>query len=75
MVAKIAVVIVIALLHVAYSTWFERKIIGHMQIRLGPMRVGYHGLLQPFADFVKTILQRKTLSPAPATGRYFSWPR
>jgi len=31
MVAKIAVVIVIALLHVAYSTWFERKIIGHMQ--------------------------------------------
>jgi NADH-quinone oxidoreductase subunit H len=57
MVAKIAVVIVIALLHVAYSTWFERKIIGHMQIRLGPMRVGYHGLLQPFADFVKLFFK------------------
>ena len=57
MVAKIAVVIVIAMLHVAYSTWWERKIIGHMQIRLGPMRVGYHGLLQPFADFVKLFFK------------------
>ncbi|HMK60330.1 MAG TPA: NADH-quinone oxidoreductase subunit NuoH [Dissulfurispiraceae bacterium] len=61
---KIAVVIVIAMLHVAYSTWFERKIIGHMQIRLGPMRVGPHGLLQPFADFIKLFFKEDIIPSA-----------
>ncbi|MEW6054379.1 MAG: NADH-quinone oxidoreductase subunit NuoH [Nitrospirota bacterium] len=54
---KIAVVLGIGLLHVAYATYFERKVIGHMQVRLGPMRVGPHGLLQPFADGLKLFFK------------------
>ncbi len=54
---KIAVVIAITMLHVAYATYFERKVIGHMQVRVGPMRVGPHGLLQPIADGVKLFFK------------------
>lgn len=56
-IVKIAVVIGITMLHVAYATYFERKVIGHMQVRLGPMRVGPHGLLQPIADGVKLFFK------------------
>jgi len=56
-VIKIIIVISILMLHVAYVVYFERKIIGHMQARLGPMRVGPHGLLQPIADFVKLFFK------------------
>ena len=54
---QIVVVFSAAMLHVAYSTWFERKIIGHMQVRLGPMKTGFHGLLQPIADGVKLFFK------------------
>ena len=50
MLAKIAVVFGLMLLSVAYLTWLERKVISDFQVRLGPMRVGPHGLLQPIAD-------------------------
>ncbi len=43
--------------------WFERKILGRIQRRMGPMRVGPHGLLQPVADAVKLIL-KEDLIPA-----------
>ncbi len=54
---KIAIVIGVTMLHVAYATYFERKVIGHMQVRLGPMRVGYHGILQPIADGMKLFFK------------------
>jgi NADH-quinone oxidoreductase subunit H len=62
---KIVVVLGIGLLHVAYATYFERKVIGHMQVRLGPMRVGPHGLLQPFADGIKLFF-KEDIIPAQA---------
>jgi len=50
---KIVVIVVPLMLGVAYLTYAERKIIGYMQVRIGPNRVGPKGLLQPIADAVK----------------------
>ena len=57
MVVKLLVVFTVVMLTVAYATWCERKVIGHMQTRLGPMRTGWHGLLQPFADGIKLFFK------------------
>ncbi|MBI5234307.1 MAG: NADH-quinone oxidoreductase subunit NuoH [Deltaproteobacteria bacterium] len=46
-------------------TWIERKIAGHIQVRLGPWRVGPHGILQPIADMVK-LLFKEDVIPAKA---------
>jgi NADH-quinone oxidoreductase subunit H len=62
---KIAAVIAVALLHVAYATYWERKVIGHMQVRLGPREVGPLGLFQPFADGIKLFF-KEDIIPANA---------
>ncbi|MBC8019099.1 MAG: NADH-quinone oxidoreductase subunit NuoH [Verrucomicrobia bacterium] len=66
MVAKVLVTFVFVLLTVAYATYAERKIIGHMQVRLGPMRTGWHGLLQPIADGIKLFFKEEII-PAQAS--------
>lgn len=52
---KILVIVVPLLISVAYLTYAERKVIGYIQVRIGPNRVGLKGLLQPFADLLKLI--------------------
>ena len=56
-VLKIAVLLIPLVLGVAYFTYLERKIIGWMQVRVGPNRVGWKGLLQPFADLFKMMFK------------------
>jgi NADH-quinone oxidoreductase subunit H len=54
---KIIAIVVPLILAVAYYTYFERKVIGYMQIRRGPNRIGPLGLAQPFADVFKLLLK------------------
>jgi len=56
-VLKVAVVLVITLMSVAYTVLLERKLLGHMQNRWGPNRVGPFGLLQPLVDGAKLFLK------------------
>ena len=54
---QIVAVTISVILVVAFSTYFERKVIGFMQGRVGPNRVGFRGLLQPFADVIKLLIK------------------
>lgn len=56
-VIKIALIMFVVLTAIAYLTWLERKVIGHIQARWGPYLVGPHGLLQPLADGLKFMFK------------------
>ena len=67
---KILALVVPLMLGVAYLTYAERKIIGWMQVRIGPNRVGFQGLLQPIADAVK-LLMKEIIIPSGANKGLF----
>ena len=69
-VLKILAIMIPLVLSVAYFTLAERKVIGYIQVRLGPNRVGPHGLFQPFADVIKLLL-KEVIVPAGANRGLF----
>ena len=62
-IVKIAIAIGVLLTAVAYTVWLERKVVGHIQNRWGPTRVGPFGLLQPLADGLKFIFKEDLTPP------------
>ena len=59
-VVKIVIILIPLILTVAYLTYFERKVIGFMQLRVGPNVTGPWGLIQPFADVFKLLFKEVT---------------
>lgn len=62
---QIGITLILVILNIAYLTYIERKVLGRLQQRIGPNRVGTYGLLQPIADVVK-LISREDLIPAKA---------
>jgi NADH-quinone oxidoreductase subunit H len=67
---KIVAIAIPLIISVAYLTLAERKVIGYMQVRIGPNRVGPFGLLQPFADVFK-LLHKEIIVPSGANRYLF----
>ena len=55
-------IIIISLLSIAFITLGERKIMGYMQRRIGPNRVGIYGIIQPIADGIKIIIKESIIN-------------
>jgi NADH-quinone oxidoreductase subunit H len=71
---KVVVIAVPLILAVAYLTYWERKVIGWMQVRIGPNRVGPLGLLQPFADVLKMLFKEIVVPTGASRALFFIAP-
>jgi NADH-quinone oxidoreductase subunit H len=71
---KIIAIVVPLMIAVAYLTYAERKVIGYMQVRIGPNRVGIWGLLQPVADGLKLLFKEIILPTASNKGLFLLGP-
>jgi NADH-quinone oxidoreductase subunit H len=71
---KVVVIAVPLILCVAYLTYWERKVIGWMQVRIGPNRVGPFGLLQPFADVLKMLFKEIVVPSGASRALFFIAP-
>jgi NADH-quinone oxidoreductase subunit H len=71
---KIVAIVGPLMIAVAYLTYAERKVIGYMQVRIGPNRVGIFGLLQPVADGVKLLFKEIILPTASNKGLFLLGP-
>jgi NADH-quinone oxidoreductase subunit H len=67
---KIALVFAVFMTTLAYLQWIERKVLAHIQSRVGPLRVGPHGLFQPLADVFK-LLTKEDLLPSHVNRLFF----
>jgi NADH-quinone oxidoreductase subunit H len=71
---KVVVIAVPLIIAVAYLTYAERKVIGWMQVRIGPNRVGPRGLLQPFADVLKMLFKEIVVPSGASRALFFVAP-
>nr|WP_193726075.1 NADH-quinone oxidoreductase subunit NuoH [Pseudomethylobacillus aquaticus] len=72
--AKIVAIVLPLMIAIAYLTLAERKVIGYMQVRIGPNRVGYFGLLQPLADGIKLLMKEIIVPTASNKGLFLLGP-
>jgi NADH-quinone oxidoreductase subunit H len=73
-VIKTVIALIVLLTAVAYTVWLERKVVGHIQNRWGPTRVGPFGLLQPLADGVKFLFKEDLTPPHVYKSLYIAAP-
>ncbi len=64
---KSLILLLFILLNCMFLIWMERKVAGHMQRRMGPMRTGPHGIIQSLADVIK-LISKEDIIPAASTG-------